>query len=212
MASPETFYSEAGDGHVYKTGAVYFTVHDAATGEAAVTVSDYITMRNQWKDTPIYQLHRSFLKFDTSGLPDDCNITGATLSIYGRLDHVLEDDAGHSDGCIYEGTQGVGLTTIDFDAFGAVLLTAGAYSYGYPIVTNDYTAAALNAAGLAIINKTGMTYFCLRTKGDVDRIAPTGKNQMDFWASDKGAGFKPKLVVTYTEAGVVGRSFGYIIG
>ena len=197
-ASPETFYSATNDGYVRNTNAVWLTCRNAAAGDASDNVADQIAVFSYWNVATGYRIFRGFLMINTAGLPDDCTITAAALSIYGNVGKVNEDDAGHADTCLYEGTQGDAIAVGDFDEFGTTLLTAGSYSYEFPIVTNDYTAASLNAAGLALINKTGTTYYAFRTLGDVTPLTPTGTNQQNFFSFDKGAGFKPKLVVTYT--------------
>jgi len=205
-----TFYSATNDGFVRGSDAVWLTCRNAATGDNSDNAGDTIAVATMYVGAEtVYRIWRGFLMIDTSGLPDVCTITGATLSIYGYAQ--AEADAGHADLCLYEGTQGDAITTADFDAFNATLLTAGSYSYEYPIATNDYTAATLNDAGLALINKTGTTYYAFRVLGDVTPLTPTGSNQQNFFSFDKGAAYKPKLVVTYTEEEAVNKAYGVVV-
>ncbi len=194
-----TVYATASDGSTYLTGTVWLTVRNATTGHDTVYATGTNLSIITYFATPSYALYRGFEYFNTSALPDDCTITGAVLSLYGYAQG--EIDAGHADLCLYAGTQADPLVKEDYDSFGATLLTAGSYSYEYPWSLIAYTAATLNAAGLAVISKTGTTKFALRVKGDVDAAAPTGNyNYMYPFSNEKGAGYLPKLVVTYTPA------------
>ncbi len=204
-----TFLATADDGHVYHTHATWATLHGAGTGTSINNTAGDALCRTIWI-SPNYYLYRMFVPFYTFGLPDTAIITVATLALYGRAGHQQEDDAGHMDLMLQEGRQATPITIADFDSFNAPLLTDGAYAWAYPLNTGAYNVATLNSAGRGVINKTGLTYFCIRAKGDYDNTAPPGYNKADFFANEKGAGFEPKLVVTYTLP--AGRSHGYIIG
>ena len=61
----------------------------------------------------------------------------------------------------------------------------------------------LAKVGRAAIDKTGISKFGIREKTyDVLDVEPTWGNgdsaRYEGWMADKGAGYKPKLVVTYT--------------
>jgi hypothetical protein len=99
----------------------------------------------------------------------------------------------------------------DFDSLGTtafcdtpILFTN--WGTGY----NDF---ALNASGLAAISKTGVSKFGLRNANyDVaDELDPNNHDPswssdttsaVSPWYSEKGEGYQPKLVVTYTTSGV----------
>ena len=205
-ASPETFYGTTADGYVQMLDeAIYADAHDAATGEATTAGNDNICPVNYL--APGFYVYRGFLYFDTSGLPDTCVVTGAVLSIYGQgAAQQDEDDAGTADNCVFKGTQGAVLANADFDAFTGNMITAGNFSWEYPLAVDAYTAATLtdiDSDDFGYISKTGTTKFCVRTRGDKDNATPTGLNRDYFWSGDKGAGFYPKLVVTYTDPQLV---------
>jgi len=208
-ASPETFYSEAGDGRIYSEDADYATARGAVTGDNCDTAGDYLNTANNLTGTPTYRVYRSFMYFDTSGLPDTCTITAVTLGLYGYSAN--ETDAGQSDLQLYEGTQATPLTTADFDAFNATALSDDFTNWEYALATDDYNTITLNASGRGIISKTGTTKFCLRVKGDVDGDTPTGANNQVPYASDKGVGYKPRLIVTYTEEEAVNKAYGVVV-
>lgn len=207
MASPETFLATE-HGQIYSQDAVYLTARNAATGDVISTTNDYLNTANN-RSAPNYRIYRSFINFDTSALPDDCTITIATLSMYGS-GAGAEYNAGHSDLKLYEGTHADTPTTADFDSFNEVLLSDDLSPWEFQIASDAYTAVTLNAAGRGIISKTGLTKFCLRVKGDVDASVPGGSNNHAPWSEDKGAGYQPKLVVTYTVAEVEG-AYGVVV-
>jgi hypothetical protein len=69
---------------------------------------------------------------------------------------------------------------------------------------SGYNEFALNAAGLANINLTGLTWFSTRIEDDVNNNAPHWANQtfsqFQCWSTYKGAGYEPYLEVTYADA------------
>jgi hypothetical protein len=192
-----TFYSSSADGYVVNSGNDYSNVRNAQTGTAAESSAPPAMSNSLYSS--LYYVFRSFLPFDTSVLGVSATISAATLSIYGdATDGQGEVDAGYSDLNVQQGTQADTLTTEDFDSFSGNEL---ADSYlEYPILTNGYNTWTLNSTGRAAINKTGTTKFCIRNYGDFSRNSPTGLNFIYFWASEKGNGYKPKLIVTFTRA------------
>ena len=197
-ASPETFTTTSADGDIGNLNANYFTAHDAAAGTSLFDTNDYVQGDNGYYPTWPYQVRRMFLPFATGSLPNICRILGVTSLLYGS--YQTEPNAGHSDLCIYKGAQHAALELADYDAFVAGLLTAGTYSWAYPLATDDYNEATLidvDSDDYGYINKLGNTLLCIRLKGDVDRTQPTGSNRVRVWSAEKGVGFYPLIVVTY---------------
>jgi hypothetical protein len=56
----------------------------------------------------------------------------------------------------------------------------------------------LNATGIAAINKTGITYFGLRSKNDVDGVAPTGNENLNLYGVPSPSINPPLLLVKLT--------------
>ena len=80
-----------------------------------------------------------------------------------------------------------------YSGAGGNLSTAGFSTAGYNAIT-------LSAAGLTWINTTGTTKLCLRSSRDISSTAPTGAEDVTFYAYEQGVGYWPKLDVTYTAA------------
>jgi len=72
-----TYYTGSADGYVYVENATYNTAHNAASGTVIGSGGQFVG-----QDLG-YWIFRSGLYFDTSGLPDNCTISAAVLSLYG---------------------------------------------------------------------------------------------------------------------------------
>jgi len=204
VSDSATFYSSSRDGGIRNSGTTYSIVQSAATGtEVSAGATTYYTQNAL--SGGIYYVSRIFLPFDTSTLPDAVIISSATLGIYGTVVNA-EGNPGHTDLKLYEGTQDEPITLADFDSFNSTLLTDDASPWEYPLSSSGYSTVSLNAAGIALINKAGVTKYCIRQSGDVNASQPTTQNYAEIYLYEKGAGYKPKLVVTYTEGEVKNSS------
>ncbi len=190
-----TVFTTSADGNVSKSGTVYATVQAATTGDT-VAASDTILQTPNYFSTPNYTVGRIFFYFDTSALGATSTISSATMSVYGHTGQ-QETNVEFSNLRLYEGTQSDSLVVADYDNFGAEALSDSFTNWEYPLATNAYSTITLNAAGLALINKTGITKFCGRIVGDITPAEPTGANQAIIWSNEKGTGYQPKLVITY---------------
>jgi hypothetical protein len=197
VSDSATFYSSSGDGGIRNSGATYSTVQSASSGNEVSAQATTFYTQNALSGG-FYYVSRIFLPFDTSALPDGAIITEATLAIYGAGSNT-EYDAGYTDLKLYEGTQAEPITMANFDSFNSTLLTDDASPWEYPLSGSGYSTISLNAAGIALINKTGITKYCIRQHGDVNALQPTSQNYAVINLSEKGSGYKPKLVVTYIE-------------
>lgn len=207
-----TVYSTASDGGAWTSNNVdWDTAHDAANADVirANQVSEYLMTNTD------FDCRRIFLYFLTSALGAGATISAATLFLYGRAKSRV--DATHPDIGIVEGVQGDPFDAADFgDHLLKTTLGADTYfdydTFLVDLVNPAENSKALNATGIGWINKTGTTKLCLRNYGDIEDLEPNGNNNIEIWLNEKGAGFIPKLVITYTPPAVVGRSQGYIIG
>ncbi len=153
---------------------------------------------NMWRN-----LYRSIFVFDTSSLPPDCIIAEAVLSIYGydKLDYlgILPDINVYSS----NPASNTKLVPDDYDSFGSTPFST-AISYADWDVSG-YNDFVLNSDGKNSISKGGVSKFGMRSPSyDVSGTPPhwtSGKATIvACYFAEKGAGYKPKLVVTYTVA------------
>jgi len=189
------------EGRVRNSDASYSTCRNAATGN---TQTKDLTAQAALISTTYY-VSRLFLAFTTSSIDDAATRDSATLA--------LELGTGYTGGTGYAvltgGTQAVPMTTADFDSCTVDSPTEFSDRLdiaGLPAGTYTFT---LNAAGLAAINLTGDTKFCIRMSQDVDNTTPTVNN--NFNAYNTTSAYDPKLTVNYTEAGgAIAGVFGSI--
>jgi len=151
--------------------------------------------------TPIsneYRVDRAYVYFDTSGLPDTCTITSATLQLYGATDYSDTDfDVQIQDGQpTYPHDP---LVTGDFDKTN--YSGDGGSFNTYTFTTSGYNDITLNSTGLTWISKTSTTKLCLRSDEDIGVSSPSGDEYISFYTTDyTGIDHDPKLIVNYTTA------------
>jgi len=192
-----TFVSSASDGFVFDSDAVYNTAWVNTTADLAVSNQIFIGV-GQFDFGGLFEVERGALYFDTTVLSSAVTITAATLKLYGGFDYSDTD----FNIQVQQGTTSVyphdPLVVGDYDKTfyvndGGTLTTVG-WS------TVAYNTLNLSAAGLTWINKGGQTKFMLRSSRDIAGIAPTGNEEVGFWAYEKGTGYWPQLIVTFTAA------------
>ncbi len=148
---------------------------------------------NQWR-----YLRRIILLFDTSTLPDTAIVSAATLSLYGDY---KDDGLSITPNInIYTSTPAfsTSLASSDYSQLGSTAQsTAIAYSSYSATGYNDFS---LN--DMTQISKTGVSKYGARNANyDVAETPPSwtsGTATLEAYMAEQGAGYKPKLVVTYT--------------
>ncbi len=179
------------DGRVVESGEntnVGGTATSNNTGTSAIRVGD----NNQDRQ------FRGFLSFDTSSIPDTATITAATVQLI----------RGSLSGTNPFGTHGSCQLAIVTGAFGGANALASADfqaaatannvgTLSNPAANGSPSTAALNAAGLAAINKTGRTQF--RAAFTLDDNDDTGTDYVGFFSGDNAtAANRPTITITYT--------------
>ena len=173
------FAGSTSDGMILKDDATWAGARDAVSG--TVYTNFYVTAEAGFRVT------RIFAVYDSSGIPDSYNVVKASLFLY------CTAQAGGAV-CLLEGTQAEPPIGDDFNNFNTTLLATNKT----PIAGN-WIKYDLNASGRALINKTGLTKFCLQ-EYDHDRrnVSPgAGSYQTTFAAM--GAGYDHYLVVEIEE-------------
>jgi len=171
--------------------------HDAPLGNVEVWHADpsyYLSTRT---GRPVnYTIHRSFLTFDTSGIPPGSSIVGAALSTFLLL-YRHNYDPNYPDMCITQGVQHDPVVPADY---GAQLpyTTIGGQRDIHEMILGQYNDIPFNADGLVWINPTGLTKLCIRQQMDIiDETYPTGLHWMRYHSAQKGDGYQPLLTVFY---------------
>lgn len=189
------FYPSAGEGRISASNAVWATVWGASTGGTRNNAQEEIYAI---LDGGTYYIQRFFIPFDTSGLPDDISITGATLKIYGAGGLV---GSGSVELGLVNTTQDdpTSLTGTDYNNMGSTL-GANNITYSDLDSSGEEATFTFNSTGRGWINKTGYTLLGIRqVDNDIDNSAPSGSNYVDFYTSTQaGTEYDPILTVTYT--------------
>lgn len=215
-----TFTTSSSDGYQYSnstdwTAGAWSTIwsadHDVGTAYSTADTYTLLvlwTSGNYWAPASEYlaDIGRCFVFFDTSGLPNDCEIDSAVLKLYGES--VPDTDLGAWNLIIQSG-----MPTYPSDPLAAPdflyshysgnggTLASGSMGTGYKEIT-------LSATGEGWIDPTGVTKFILREKEhDADDSTPSTptaheENSWRVYSYEKGDGYRPQLVVTYSAAEV----------
>ena len=192
-----SYFSSTNDGYIFRYGDNYRGVRDY-NDYMYQAVDSAGTALNVGQDYDgLYHFYRASLPFDTSGLPDDADITAASIGLYGQADASTTDF--NITAVQYTGSVPITTSDANFAAFGSTsggtLTTAG-------FKTNGYNVLTLDATGRGWISKTGTTNIGLRSSRDIASTTPTGSEYVSIYsANQSGTDKDPYIAVTYAEAG-----------
>jgi len=164
------FYSGTGDGMIYKESSLSWnSAHDASIGDNVGNFDETIIARSSYS-AGWYRITRGFLPFNTSLLPDDVEISSASLNLY-VSDNYYDDNDSDAFITVVQTSQASisGLILDDFDQCGAITNpTEGATRKRIEnFTTYQYNSLNLNTTGISWINKTGWTKLGVREGHDV---------------------------------------------
>lgn len=188
-----TFTASVYDGVIYSVQeVVYANARTAATGTINTNA---LYVRNDFSGVS-YSVQRGFVHFDTSAL-EGYVITAATLDLYvwNIQDHDNEMIQIQSGMPTYPHMP---LEVGDYDLTHYVTDANCGNKDITTFVLDSYNSISLDVSGLAEINTTGWTKFCLRTTGDINNNAPISSNGIFVFNAELGVNYRPRLVVTFT--------------
>ncbi len=201
------------DGHVeeYQAAGVTWAALEGSSGtdknDSNTTFFPYhfvsTTTSNKWE-----RLRRGIATIDTSAIPNTATVSATVFSLFGNDKGDTFSPALSCNLTIYSSAPAANNTLAagDFDSLGSTAFANEiAYSDLSIIAYNDFN---FNAIGIAAVNLTGVTRLGMRESiYDAGTATPTWSSGCDAyfacWSAEKGAGFLPKLVVTYTAPPVV---------
>ena len=210
---PETtFTTSSSDGYIKGYGwqvkaVAWIAARDSVNGDSMSGSSTnlYSGVQSYNGDAGDYafRIYRTYVYFDTSGLPDGATVTAAVMKLYGTL---VETEISAWEMQVQSGMDTYPrdpLLTGDFDitnyAGDGGSIVSGSMTAG------SYASLTLNAVGRGWVNDTGMTKFMMASaENDIADTAPTTPvfvyrdNKWTFYSYEKGIGFRPELVVTYS--------------
>ncbi|GAH20063.1 unnamed protein product, partial [marine sediment metagenome] len=192
-----TFYAEENNRTISKGAVTWPPAHDAPTGTIlgnyfdpyfALFAGSYFSAGRHW-------IYRSFLSFDTTSMPATAKILTAELSPY-----VFNRQGVSALFPIYatEGLQHDPVIPADYGDQLPITTPAGSS----PVPGTGYQPIPLNAHGLSLIKPGEISRFCLRGHVDLLDTNPVAvyNNFIYYYSEQKGAGFQPKLAISYYPA------------
>jgi hypothetical protein len=141
--------------------------------------------------------YKSFVSFDTSVIPDTATILSATVRL--RRGSLTGASPFTTHGtCQVDVVNGAfgGATALVNGDWQAAATAVGVATLSNAPANNDWSEGALNAAGLAAVNKTGTTQ--LRAYFSLDDNDDSGNDYLGYYSGNHGtAANHPQLVITY---------------
>jgi len=191
------YVGNSADGMVYGAHAVYATARSTSTGFSITSATDYGV--GQRLSAGTYTTYRGFLKFDTSAIPDNSDINSVKLRLSAHSDDTDTD-------------FDLEIVKFDWSAFDPITAANREAAYDGALAALADDNIWRNTAGVVLdnpyesgdldplwINKTGYTYYALRSKNDYDNVAPVGSENIGITTAEYSvAEYRPYLVITYT--------------
>jgi hypothetical protein len=210
-----TFYPDANpesatvDGDVARAAVdETWTAIRAGVGTTSIDSSAYRQVAAVARSSTTNQfsvLQRGIFLFNTSSLGEDAEITAATLSLY-SVQAYDEQGSPNSFSVNIVSTSpasNTGLTAADYGTFGSTVFSIGVGFTSW--ATLQYINYALNSAGIAAINRTGISKYGTRDETyDINGTTPPWSANTYTIISARNAEYGtniPKLTVTYTVGG-----------
>lgn len=201
-ANPDenTFYSTTSDGYMRGVSMSYSTAHDATTATTVYHTPPYRIGQRYYEG--FYSISRAAIYFNTSSIPDNMTITGATLRIWVTYDWSTTDFAiviqNGQPTYPHDSLVASDYYYANYSDNGGSLDTS---SIGALNDLNNYRDIVLNAAGIGWINKAGTTKLMLRSSWDISSTPPSGEDYITFgYNSGLDIPQACRLVVTYENA------------
>lgn len=203
--STVTIYASP-SGYFFNSSAVSWTTLRAVTGSnvdttsatEAVFIGEFIT------GTSTYNLGHDIYTFDTSVLGSSATITSATFSVKSTtsLGNGTET-TNPANGALVAASPAnpASYVAADFSTLGTTrYCDTDVLRSSFANGSATYKDWALNASGIAAINKTGNTTFGIRPSNDFSNAtAPTQRSfATGYFAADATQTNRPKLVINYT--------------
>jgi hypothetical protein len=199
------------DGVVSRTvvGEAWATIRSGAGNGASDSVADEDTARLaiNGAGTLWETISRSIYLFDTSSIADSDTIDSATFSFVLTTNKTDGLGGGHTFSIVASTpASNTVLATSDYGNLGTTRYATDVTIAGATANSSTYTDFALNATGLAAVNKVGITKIGERIGADTDNTEPGSHPGSErarcfaYYADQAGTSTDPKLVVVSSAA------------
>ena len=191
-AQKAVFISSPDDGHLRQNGEDGWDTLRDSNDPAEV----YDSLRYVKINTRTDIIYRGFLFFDTSPVPDDCQLTRAVLHIYSKCTGDLDDCQLY----ILAGTAEYPhepLVPEDYALPDEALPVCAHVDVGSWTDKLAYRTVELENPA-AVVNTNGITKLCLLERRDFENALPPdprNENELKLYSFEEGEGFQPYLEV-----------------
>ena len=201
-----TFNPGTGEGRTPNDGAgsdSFATVRGAASASTAV---DDVLVALTSVNGSTFRIHRVFLPFDTSALPDNATVSAANLQVY-RSDAVATfANADTTTLHVVTQTQASDTSLVQDDFDQVSFTSKGSINFAD---TSDGAYSVITITDMAIISLTGFTKLALLTGRDQGNSQPTGSNVLGM--QSRGDANPPVLTVTFSAPGFEETSYSFFL-
>lgn len=177
----------------------YTDSHDALVADNVYNDDTVIGVgqSNDYAGADDFRIFRGFLQFDTSVIGSGGSIESAEI-ILEITGYFVIDNAFSLTLC-GAGSVVNPLVVADYNTLMGQTTSYGTVVISTPEVNKKVVIITLNAAGIAAINKTGTSYFGIRSSKDISSTTPgTGANKQEYITVETTA-FMPRLIVKLHE-------------
>jgi len=195
------FAGGTADGFYYGNHASDYSIARSTASAGSTTNQSDAAVGQRYSTTLGVRVYRSFFLFDTSSIGSDSTVTQANLKIKVMF---YETPATHFDIQVVKFNWGGKTVEEIYDG-----ILAG--DEDDAILTNTSSGAGTKTSGnlsTAWINKTGTTYYGLRSSRDYSNTSPsvdTNERAGLYFADSSTEAYRPVLTVTYTTGGALLR-------
>lgn len=186
-------YSTTSDAMLTSSSANYSLVRTAASANASYTTNFTV---GQYLGLGTYDIFRSYVIFNTSTIPTTANISSVILHLYGAATFAVDDfDIVVQTGNNTYPHNPVILSDYNYNLYADNFSSLNSAN----CTTSGYNEFPLSSTGIATVNVTGETRFCLRSLEDINGNAPTAAEFYQFFSANQpGTSQDPYLEIVYT--------------
>ncbi len=189
-----TVDSSSSASYLPRFDAHYEDAWEATTANGPICDPNLFIQIGQETFSSDYYIYRGFLYFNTSMLPSNMVIHNVTLSLYNAgdssdTDFNIQVQSGQPD------HPKDPLDTTDYNKAYYSNITGTLNTANLVEGYNDIELT--NTKNEEWINLSHWTKLCLRSSRDIAALPPTGDEYVDFFNSEQGADFAPRLVIVH---------------
>lgn len=198
-------YPSTDDATMVASGS-YFTIRNGSSASSVYTAQPTRLHAQNDNNSGTYNIRRSYLYFDTSGIPDSAVVTGVGISLRAPDIRALDGSFNEFSNVnvwpltVVPGTFPVGALGIsnwpNLDLTTVLGSSPNAYLIGSGVYGADIT---FNGVGRSYINKSGLTKIAIIANRDQTATPPSTSANLtfEFFSADASAALRPLLSVDW---------------